>query len=160
VWLFGAADAERRPLTDRRAAGGGESVAVLSGMGLRGVHHVAIIVSDIAAAKRLYVEILGLRIVHEAYRAERRSHKVDLALPDGVQIELFTFPDAPARVSNPEARGLRHLALAVDGLDAEIARLAGAGVMAEPVRVDEFTGRRFTFIRDPDGLPIELYEAG
>ncbi|MBY0263291.1 MAG: VOC family protein, partial [Phycisphaerales bacterium] len=106
----------------------------------------------------------GLCIVHEAYRAERDSHKLDLALPSssspdvGVQIELFSFPNPPPRPTRPEARGLRHLALRVSDLDAELARLSALGVAAEPVRIDEFTGARFTFIADPDGLPIELYE--
>jgi glyoxylase I family protein len=127
-----------------------------------GLHHVAIICADYPRSKRFYVETLGLRVVAEVFRAERNSHKLDLALPPqsgGVQIELFSFPDPPPRVTRPEARGLRHLALLVSDLDAEIARLASLGVPAEPVRVDEYTGRSFTFIADPDGLPIELYEA-
>ncbi len=132
-------------------------------MPILGVHHVAIICSDYGASRRFYVEVLGLRVVRETRREERRSYKLDLVLPphpDGVQVELFSFPDPPSRVTNPEARGLRHLALRVAGLDAELARLAGLGVDAEPVRVDELTGGRFTFIRDPDELPIELYEDG
>ncbi|MGD9689873.1 MAG: VOC family protein [Phycisphaerales bacterium] len=122
------------------------------------VHHVAIICSDYQASKRFYVEVVGLRVVREVYRAERRSHKGDLALPDGTQIELFSFPGAPPRASYPEARGLRHLALAVGDLDAEVERLRGLGVPVEPVRIDEHTGKRFTFFADPDGLPLELYE--
>lgn len=124
------------------------------------IHHVAIIASDYARSKRFYAEVLGLRIVREVYREDRRSHKLDLELADGTQIELFSFPDPPRRVTNPEACGLRHLALAVADLDAEVARLASLGIPCEPVRVDEFTGRRFTFFRDPDELPIELYEQG
>ena len=127
-------------------------------MPIRGVHHIAIICSDYPTSKRFYTEILGLRIVHEAYRETRRSYKLDLALPDGVQIELFSFPDPPPRPTRPEARGLRHLALRTDDLDGELQRLATHDIAAEPVRIDEFTGRRFTFIHDPDGLPIELYE--
>jgi glyoxylase I family protein len=123
-----------------------------------GVHHVAIICSDYTRSRRFYVEMLGLRVVYEAYREDRQSYKLDLALPDGTQIELFSFPDPPARVTRPEARGLRHLALRVSDLDGELARLVAAGVSGEPVRVDEFTGRRFTFVFDPDVLPIELYE--
>jgi len=128
-------------------------------MPILGVHHIAIICADYPASRRFYAELLGFRIVREAYRAERRSHKCDLALPDGTQIELFSFPDAPARPSYPEARGLRHLGLRVDGLEAEVARLAALGVAVEPVRVDAATGKRYTFFADPDGLPIELYEA-
>jgi glyoxylase I family protein len=124
------------------------------------IHHVAIIASDYARSKRFYAEVLGLRIVREVYREDRRSHKLDLELGDGTQIELFSFPDPPMRVTNPEACGLRHLALAVADLDAEIERLGSLGIPCEPVRVDEFTGRRFTFFRDPDELPIELYEQG
>lgn len=122
------------------------------------LHHLAVICSDYERSKRFYTQVLGLSIVRENYRAARRSYKLDLALADGVQIELFSFPDPPARVSRPEACGLRHVAFRVSDLDGEIARLAALGVQAEPVRVDEFTGRRYTFIADPDDLPIELYE--
>lgn len=124
------------------------------------IHHIAIIASEYERSKRFYTEVLGLGVVREVYREDRRSYKLDLQLGGGVQIELFSFPDPRARVTNPEACGLRHLALAVSDLDAEVARLAAFGVECEPVRVDEFTGRRFTFFRDPDDLPIELYEAG
>ncbi|WP_374638025.1 VOC family protein [Paracoccus sp. (in: a-proteobacteria)] len=125
---------------------------------LRSIHHVAIICADYARSKAFYTQVLGLRIVAENYRAARQSWKLDLALPDGGQIELFSFPGAPARPTTPEAQGLRHLAFAVDDLDAACARLTRLGVVVEPVRVDEYTGRRFTFFPDPDGLPLELYE--
>lgn len=127
-------------------------------MPILGVHHIAIICGDYARSREFYTGALGLPIVREVYRAERRSHKLDLQLPDGTKIELFSFPDPPPRATRPEARGLRHLALRVRGLDEEIARLASVGVACEAVRVDEYTGRRFTFFADPDGLPIELYE--
>lgn len=123
---------------------------------LSGVHHVALIGSDYARSKRFYTEVLGLAVVNETWRAERRSYKLDLALPDGTQIELFSFPEAPPRPSYPEACGLRHLALRVGDLDASLRALAAHGVAAEPVRIDPFTGCPFTFIADPDGLPIEL----
>ncbi len=125
---------------------------------LKTVHHVAIIASDYAVSKSFYVDTLGLRIVQETFRAERNSWKLDLALPDGKQIELFTFPDAPTRPSYPEAQGLRHLAFAVDNIDAVIEALASKNVTSEPIRVDELTEKRFTFFSDPDGLPLELYE--
>lgn len=123
------------------------------------VHHVAVIASDYARSKAFYTEVLGLEVVREVHRAERQSYKLDLALPDGTQVELFSFPDAPKRPSYPEACGLRHLALAVADLAAAVDHLRRHGVEPEPVRVDEFTGRRFTFFADPDGLPLELYEA-
>ncbi len=122
------------------------------------VHHVAIISSDYARSKAFYTEILGLPVIREVHRAERSSYKLDLQLPDGSQIELFSFPSPPPRPSYPEARGLRHLAFEVADLDAAVASLAEHGVHVEPIRVDEFTGKRFTFFADPDGLPIELYE--
>lgn len=125
---------------------------------LKTVHHVAIIASDYAVSKSFYVDTLGLRIVQETFRAERNSWKLDLALPDGTQIELFTFPDAPTRPSYPEAQGLRHLAFAVDNIDTVVDALASKNVTSEPIRVDELTGKRFTFFCDPDGLPLELYE--
>jgi glyoxylase I family protein len=125
---------------------------------LDGIHHVAIIASDYAVSKRFYTEVLGLAVIAETFRAERASWKLDLRLGDA-QIELFTFPDAPPRPTRPEAQGLRHLAFAVSDLDAAVARLEGQGVACEPIRIDELTDRRFTFFQDPDGLPLELYEA-
>lgn len=125
---------------------------------LAGIHHVAIICSDYARSKRFYTEVLGLRVVAETFRAGRGSYKLDLALPDGTQLELFSFPAPPPRPSRPEACGLRHLAFAVDDLDAAVRELQRHGVEIEPIRVDELTGRRFTFFADPDGLPLELYE--
>ncbi|MDA0576713.1 MAG: VOC family protein [Verrucomicrobia bacterium] len=126
-------------------------------MQLSRIHHVAIICSDYARSKAFYTEILGLRVVAEAYREARRSYKLDLALPDGTQIELFSFPDPPARLSHPKSCGLRHLALAVEDVAACVRELESKGVRVEPIRVDEFTGGAFTFFADPDGLPIELY---
>lgn len=123
------------------------------------IHHAAIICSDYAVSKRFYSEVLGLRIVAEHLRAERNSYKLDLALPDGSQLELFSFPDPPPRVSRPEARGLRHLAFEVPDVRAAAEALEAHGVAVEPIRVDEYTGRHFTFFADPDGLPLELYEA-
>lgn len=127
-------------------------------MRLAGLHHVAIIASDYARSKRFYTDVLGLRVIAEHYRAERDSWKLDLALPDGTQVEVFSFPSPPPRVSRPEACGLRHLALRVTDLEESVAHLHAHGVATEPVRVDEYTGRRFTFFADPDDLPLELYE--
>ncbi|WP_338759125.1 VOC family protein [Massilia sp. METH4] len=125
---------------------------------LKRIHHAAIICSDYERSKRFYTEVLGLAVIAENYRAARQSYKLDLQLPDGSQIELFSFPNAPERPSYPEARGLRHLAFAVDDVETCKAHLEGHGLAVEPVRVDEHTGRRFTFFADPDGLPLELYE--
>ncbi|WP_346837458.1 VOC family protein [Microbulbifer sp. SAOS-129_SWC] len=125
---------------------------------LKGIHHAAIICSDYAVSKRFYTETLGLAVLAEHYRAERDSYKLDLQLPDGSQIELFSFPDRPPRPSYPEARGLRHLAFRVDSVEAVAARLQAAGVAVEPIREDEYTGKKFTFFADPDALPLELYE--
>ncbi|WP_114241024.1 VOC family protein [Dyella sp. C9] len=125
---------------------------------LTAIHHVALICSDYPRSRAFYSETLGLRIIREAYRAERDSWKLDLEVSPGVSLELFSFPGAPSRPSRPEAQGLRHLAFAVPDIDAVIATLAQRGVACEPVRVDEYTGRRFTFFADPDDLPIELYE--
>lgn len=125
---------------------------------LNAIHHVAIICSDYERSKAFYTRILGLRIINETYREERRSYKLDLALESGEQIELFSFPDAPARLSYPEAQGLRHLAFSVANVETVIAHLAQHNIEAEPIRIDETTGQRFTFFHDPDGLPLELYE--
>lgn len=126
---------------------------------LKGIHHTAIICSDYARSKAFYVDLLGLDIVSEHYREARQSWKLDLALPDGSQIELFSFPDAPPRPSYPEAQGLRHLAFAVESLEAAALWLNEQGIATEAVRIDELTGKAFTFFRDPDGLPLELYQS-
>jgi len=122
------------------------------------LHHAAIICSDYAASKRFYTQVLGLRVIAEHWRAARRSWKLDLGLPDGSQVELFSFEGAPPRPSYPEARGLRHLAFAVADVAAAKAQLESHGVRVEDIRVDEYTGRRFTFFADPDELPLEIYE--
>jgi glyoxylase I family protein len=122
------------------------------------IHHVAIICSDYNRSKDFYVNILGLKIKNEAYRTERKSYKLDLAVNDLYQIELFSFENPAKRPSRPEATGLRHLAFEVDDLQIVIDQLQAKGVPTEPIRTDEFTGKRFTFFSDPDGLPLELYE--
>ena len=127
-------------------------------MELLRIHHAALICADYARSKRFYTEVLGLRVVAEHYRAARQSYKLDLALPDGSQIELFSFPAPPPRPSRPEAQGLRHLAFAVADVARCKAELEAQGVAVEYIRTDEYTGRRFTFFADPDGLPLELYE--
>lgn len=131
-----------------------------TGCGLLGIHHAAVICSDYPRSRRFYVDVLGLPPLAENHRAARDSWKLDLALPDGGQLELFSFPSPPPRTSRPEACGLRHLAFRVADLARSIAHLQAHGVDCEPVRVDEYTGRRFTFFADPDGLPLELYESG
>jgi glyoxylase I family protein len=122
------------------------------------VHHIAIICSHYERSKSFYTEILGFKLVREVYRNERQSYKADLAVNDQYQIELFSFPDPPQRVSKPEAAGLRHIAFEVDDLDKVVLLLTQKNITAEPIRIDETTGKRFTFIADPDGLPIEFYE--
>jgi len=125
---------------------------------LKNIHHIAIICSDYEVSKKFYTEVLGLTIIQEIYRSERQSYKLDLALNDNYVIELFSFPNPPKRVSRPEASGLRHLAFAVDNLEVIINHLNKNQIISEPIRIDEFTGKRFTFIADPDDLPIEFYE--
>lgn len=125
---------------------------------LNKVHHVAIICSDYHVSKNFYTDVLGLTIIREVYRAERASYKLDLALNGEYVIELFSFPNPPARPSRPESVGLRHLAFQVEDLEKVMTRLKEKGVEPEPIRVDEFTGKRFTFIADPDLLPVEFYE--
>jgi glyoxylase I family protein len=127
-------------------------------MQISGIHHVAIIASDYQRSKPFYTELLGLAIVAETYREQRDSYKLDLRTPDGVQLELFSFPLPPPRPSRPEACGLRHLAFRVPDVAAAVQELRGQGIAVEDIRIDEFTGKRFTFFADPDGLPLELYE--
>ena len=122
------------------------------------IHHIALIAGDYGRSKRFYTEVLGLEIMQEVYREERDSWKLDLALKGQYVIELFSFPGAPNRPSRPEAQGLRHLAFAVADLDAATGSLREKGVECEAIRVDPYTGKKFTFFSDPDGLPLELYE--
>ena len=126
-------------------------------MKINKIHHVAVICSNYEVSKKFYTEILGLKVIREVYREERESYKLDLEIGDS-QIELFSFKNAPERVRYPEARGLRHLALEVDDIEETVRYLEGKGVKCEPIRIDEFTLRKFTFFEDPDKLPLELYE--
>ena len=125
---------------------------------LNRVHHIAIICSDYQRSKKFYCDVLGLKMVREVFRAERNSYKLDLEVNGLYQIELFSFPNPPARPSQPEACGLRHLAFEVGNIGEAVSAITNLGVVVEPIRVDEFTGKRFTFFADPDGLPIEFYE--
>lgn len=125
---------------------------------LQSVHHIAIICSNYEVSKKFYTEVLGCTIVKETYRTERDSYKLDLAINGNYIIELFSFPNPPARPSQPESCGLRHLAFRVKDIEASIAALASHGVTCEPIRIDTLTNKRFTFFADPDELPLELYE--
>jgi glyoxylase I family protein len=125
---------------------------------LNKIHHTAIICSDYGKSKHFYVDILGLKVIREVYRKERNSYKLDLIIGDS-QIELFSFPDPPKRPSYPEARGLRHLAFEVDNIVEVVMELEENQIKVEPIRIDDLTGKRFTFFSDPDELPIELYES-
>lgn len=126
---------------------------------LKQLHHIAIICSNYEASKYFYTQLLGMEIIREVYREERNSYKLDLSLNGNYTIELFSFPDPPGRISHPEAAGLRHLAFEVTNIDTTIAYFEEQKIPIEPVRIDEFTSKKFTFIADPDGLPIEFYES-
>ncbi|MFN8407174.1 MAG: VOC family protein [Sphingobacteriaceae bacterium] len=121
-------------------------------------HHIAIICSDLEQSKCFYTAVLGFSILREIYRPDSDSYKVDLALNGTYMIELFSFPNPPKRVSRPEATGLRHIAFEVDNLEESLSFLDQAQIQSEPIRMDKATNKRFTFIFDPDDLPIELYE--
>jgi glyoxylase I family protein len=122
------------------------------------VHHIAIICSDYQKSKKFYTEVLGLEVIREVYRESRQSFKLDLELNGTYVVELFSFPNPPQRVSRPEALGLRHLAFEVDDLEKVIEHLEKFQIEVEPIRIDELTEKRYTFIADPDDLPIEFYE--
>lgn len=125
---------------------------------LESVHHIAIICSDYQRSKQFYTDVLGLTIIREVYREERQSYKLDLALNGQYIIELFSFPSPPARRSGPESQGLRHLAFTTADVEETKRQLEARSVVVEPIRTDEFTGKRYTFFQDPDGLPLEIYE--
>lgn len=141
------------------AAAGTGAPAAAEPPALRALHHVAVICSDYGRSRDFYTRVLGLGVVAETYRAERDSWKLDLSVGGRYQIELFSFPAPPPRPDAPEAVGLRHLAFMVDELGSSRERLIALGVEVEPIRADPLTGRRFCFFKDPDGLPLELYEA-
>ena len=122
------------------------------------IHHVAIICSDYKRSKKFYTEVLGFQIINEIFRSERNSYKLDLQVGDNSQIELFSFPSPPHRVTQPEACGLRHLAFEVDDIDEAVCELKSQGVEVESIRIDEITGKKFTFFQDPDNLPLEIYQ--
>ena len=126
---------------------------------IKRMHHIAVICSDYERSKRFYTHVLGFKMDAEVYRDKRRSFKADLSLNGHYLIELFSFPDPPKRSTNPEATGLRHIAFEVEDVEEVVKTLATEHIIAEAVRVDEFTGKKFTFIADPDGLPVEFYES-
>jgi glyoxylase I family protein len=125
---------------------------------IKAIHHVAIICADYEKSKDFYVNKLGLKILAEHFRENRQSFKLDLAVDDQYQIELFSFPNCPPRQTNPEAQGLRHLAFLVENIDDAILELQRQDIVVESCRIDEYTGKKFTFFRDPDDLPLELYQ--
>ena len=127
-------------------------------MKINKIHHVAIICSDYQKSKDFYVNLLGFKIINEFYRRERASYKLDLEVDETTAIELFSFPDPPPRVNRPEAAGLRHLAFEVDNIEDTVTELTTREIVVEPVRIDEITGKKYTFFKDPDNLPLELYE--
>ncbi len=126
-------------------------------MNLQTVHHIAIIGSDYEKSKHFYVEQLGFSVIRENYRAERDDYKIDLQL-NGMELELFIIKNCPKRPSYPEAYGLRHLAFAVESVEQTVRELEEKGIATEPIRVDEYTGKKMTFFYDPDGLPLEIHE--
>ena len=117
-------------------------------MNLSEIHHIAIIVSDYEAAKDFYVNKLGFSVIRENYRPERKDWKLD----------SFAEENPPKLVNRPEACGLRHLAFCVDSVEQTVRELAEVGIECEPIRVDDYTGKKMTFFHDPDGLPLELHE--
>ena len=125
---------------------------------LNTIHHIAIICSDKDKAVEFYHEKLGLPIIRENYRPERDDWKIDLSINDTTELELFIMKDRPERVSNPEAYGLRHLAFKVDSVADTVSELEAKGILCEPIRTDDYTGKPMTFFKDPDNLPIEIHE--
>jgi len=126
-------------------------------MNLNKIHHIAIIVSNYEISKSFYVNVLGFKVIRENYREDRNSYKLDLKIGDS-EIELFSMDECPKRLTRPEACGLRHLAFYVDNIEEVIEELNLNGIITEPIRIDEYTGKKFTFFSDPDGLPLELHE--
>ncbi len=127
-------------------------------MNISKIHHIAIICSNYEQSKAFYTEVLEFSIIRETFREERNSYKLDLSVGEQDQIELFSFPNPPLRSTNPESCGLRHLAFEVENFMKYVADLETKGISVEPVRIDQLTGRKVTFFKDPDDLPLEIYE--
>lgn len=121
------------------------------------IHHVAIIASNYEQSRHFYVDLLGFEVIRENYRKERDSYKLDLKIGES-EIELFSFPNSPKRPSYPEACGLRHLCFKVEDIEAAVKALNEKNIQTEPIRIDEYTNKKYVFFSDPDGLPLELYE--
>lgn len=128
-------------------------------MKINKIHHVAIICSNYEKSKDFYVRILGLEPIQEVFRKEGGSYKLDLQVNGHYQIELFSFPNPPQRPSYPEATGLRHVAFEVEDISEAVSDIVSEGIDVEPIRIDPYTGMQFTFLTDPDGLPVEIYES-
>jgi glyoxylase I family protein len=127
-------------------------------MNIKAIHHVAILTDDYKRSKTFYTDVLGFKILAETYREERQSYKLDLTINGQYQVELFSFPEFKERASFPEQKGLRHLAFAVENIEASVAELVSKGVDVQGIRVDELTNKKFCFFYDPNGQPLELYE--
>ena len=127
-------------------------------MNLSAIHHIAIIVSDYPRSKDFYVNKLGFSVIRENYRPDKGDWKLDLRINDDTELEIFGVANPPARVTRPEAAGLRHLAFRVENIERTAAELETLGIPVEPIRMDAYSGRKFTFFADPDGLPLELHE--
>lgn len=126
-------------------------------MNLTQVHHIAIIGSNYKQSRHFYVDLLGFKVIRENYRETRGDWKIDLQL-DSMELELFIIPGRPKRPSYPEANGLRHLAFKVESVEQTVCELNAKGIKTEPIRTDDYTGKKMTFFSDPDGLPLEIHE--
>ncbi len=127
-------------------------------MKLSKIHHIAIIVSNYERSKDFYVNKLGFTVIRENYRPQKEDWKLDLKVDSTTELEIFAPKNPPKRPSFPEACGLRHLAFNVDDIELVVEELNSKGIECEPIRMDEFTGKKMTFFFDPDGLPLELHE--
>lgn len=127
-------------------------------MNLSKIHHIAIIVSNYESAKDFYVNKLGFSIIRENYRQERKDWKMDLRVNEHIELEIFVEENPPKRVNHPEASGLRHLAFCVESVEQTLEELEKLGIECEPVRLDDYTGKKMTFFHNPDGLPLEIHE--
>lgn len=127
-------------------------------MKLSRIHHIAIITSDYDKTIDFYVNKLGFNIIRENYRLERKDWKLDLRVNEFTELEIFVESNPPKRVNRPEACGLRHLAFYVDSVEQTVSELEKVGINCEPIRFDDYTGKKMTFFHDPDGLPLEIHE--
>lgn len=122
--------------------------------------HTMVRVHDLDASLRFYRDALGLVEVKRSEHEAGRFTLVYLAAPgdEDAQVELtYNWPDAEGKAEvYTGGRNFGHLAYAVPDIYAACAQLQAHGVLINRPPRDG----RMAFVRSPDGISIELLQAG